>query len=347
MKLWWGLFFLLNLFFIPNLALADNKNILNIYNWANYMPNNIITQFEKETGIHVNYSTYDGNDTLYAKLKADPNIGYDLIVPSSYFIDRMRREDMLQRIDKTKLVYFKNLNNSLLNKSFDPGNNYSLPYFWGSTGIVVNKQYYDPASVTHWSDLWAPRFKNQLLLLDDPHDVFSMGLIVLGYPANDKNPAHIYQAYLKLKSLLPNVRLFNSDAAKVNYIDEDAVIGMGYSGDTYQAMQNNPNLVYVYPKEGFVVWIDCIAIPKNAPHIGNVYKFLNFLMRPDIAAELSRELGYASPNMAAVKLLPTAMRLNPAIYPDSKTLARGEFETDPGHVDELYEKYMEELKISA
>jgi spermidine/putrescine transport system substrate-binding protein len=324
-----------------------DKNELNVYNWSNYMPDDVIAQFEKETGIHVNYSTYDGNDTLYAKLKADPNAGYDIIVPSSYFVDRMRQQDMLQKLDKSQLPNFKNLNKSLLGKSFDPTNDYSIPYFWGSTGLVVNKNYFDPKQLTHWADLWQPHYKNQLLLLDDPHDLFSIALIMLGYPASDDNPEHIYQAYLKLKQLLPNVKLFNSDAMKVDYIDEDATIGLGYSGDTYQAMQENPNLVYIYPQEGFVVWIDCMAIPKNAAHLQNAYTFLNFIMRPDIAAKLSTELGYASPNAAALHLMSPAMRNNPAIYPNAHTLKRAQFEADPSNVDQLYEKYMEQLKISA
>jgi spermidine/putrescine transport system substrate-binding protein len=327
-------------------AFADNK-VLNVYNWSNYLPKDVIVQFEKETGIHVNYSTYDGNDTLYAKLKADPHAGYDIIVPTSYFIDRMRNEHMLKTLDKSKLPNFKNLDKALLNKPFDPNNDYSIPYFWGSTGIVVDKKYFDPNSIKSWNDLWDPRFKDQLLILDDPHDVFSTALLALGYSANDSDPDHLHQAYLKLKALLPNVKLFNSDAAKVNYIDEDATVGMGYSGDTYQAMQENPDLVYIYPAEGFVVWVDCMAIPKYAPHVDNAYQFMNFLMRPDIAAKLSEELDYASPNSAAKTLLPKAMRENPAIYPDDKILDRAQFEQDSGDLDMIYEKYMEELKVSA
>lgn len=339
------LFFIFLFFLSP--AVWAKSNILNVYNWSNYLPNDVIRQFEKETGIHVNYSTYDGNDTLYAKLKADPHAGYDIIVPSSYFVDRMRNEHMLKVLDKSQLGNFKYLDKALLNKPFDPDNQYSIPYFWGSTGIVVNKKYFDPSTITSWQDLWNPRFKDQLLILDDPHDVFSMGLMALGYSANDSNSAHLQQAYEKLKALLPNIKLFNSDAAKVNYIDEDATIGMGYSGDTYQAITENPDLVYIYPKEGFVVWIDCMAIPKYAPHVENAYKFMNFLMRPDIAAKLSQELGYASPNEAAKALLPKVMRDNAAIYPDDKVLARAQFEEDPGNIDMTYEKYMEELKVSA
>lgn len=334
------------LLLISTSVLANDK-VLNIYNWTNYMSNDVLKQFEKETGIHVNYATFTGNNSLYAKLKVDPNAGYDVIVPSSYFVARMRNQNMLHKLDKTKLTNFKNLNPSLLNKSFDPHNDYTVPYFWGTTAMVVNDRYYDPKKITRWADFWKPEFKNQLLILDDTHDVFSMALMTLGYSASDANPEHIHQAYLKLKQLLPNIKLFNADAAKATYIDEDATIGMGYSGDIYVAQQENPHLVYVYPKEGFTLWIDCLAIPKNAPHLDNAYRFINFLLRPDIAAKLSQDLGYASPNAAALKLLPPKVRNNATIYPPASTLARGQLETDPGNVDSLYEKYMELLKISA
>lgn len=325
---------------------ADDKT-LNVYNWSNYMPPEIIKQFEKETGIHVNYSTFSGNDELYAKLKAAPNAGYDVIVPSNYFVSRMSSQGMLHKLDKSKLSNFKFLNTALLNKPFDSNNQYSLPYFWGTTAIVVNKNYINPSSVQKFSDLWKPEFYNKLLILDDTRDLFSVALMALGYSANDTNLQHVYKAYLKLKDLLPNVRMFNSDAIKVNYIDEDAVVGLGYSGEIYQAWKENPNLVYIYPTDGFIIWIDCIAIPKNAPHIENAYRFINFLMRPDIAEKLSMTLGYASPNSAALKLMPEQIRNNPIIYPSPEIIARGQFEAAPGDLDRVYEKYMEELKISA
>lgn len=330
-----------------SVILAEDPNILNVYNWSNYMPDTLLAQFEKETGIHVNYSTYSGNDELYAKLKAAPNAGYDIVVPTNYFVKRMADQGMLQVLDKSQLPNFKNLNPALLNKNYDPNNQYSIPYFWGSTGIVINKKYINPKSVEKFSDLWKPEFYNKLLILDDTRDVFAMGLIVAGYTANDKDPVHIEQAYEKLKQLLPNVKLFNTDAVKVDYIDEDAVIGLGYSGDTYQAWQENPDLVYIYPKDGFVVWVDSLTIVKNAPHLANAYKFINFLLRPDIARQLSLQLGYATPNLAALKTMPDNIRNNPIIYPDAKTLSRGQFEVSPGNLDSLYEKYMEALKISA
>ncbi len=337
---------LLFLVFDINISAFASDNVLNVYNWSDYMPDDVISQFEKETGIQINYTTYDSNETMYAKLKADPDAGYDVIVPSSYFVGRMRRQDMLQQFDKSQLPNIKYLNPALLNKTFDPGNNYSVPYFWGSTAIVANKQYYPIGSVTSWADFWKPQFKNQLLILDDTREVFSMALISLGYSANDTNPDHIKQAYQKLLTLMPNIKVFNQEAAKAMYIDEDATVGMGYSGDIYEANKDNPDLEYIYPKEGFVIWIDCLSIPKDAPHLANAFKFINFLMRPDIAEKLSMETGYASPNAAAIKLMPQDVQQNYIIYPSQAVLKNGQFEDDVGDASELYEKYLELLKIS-
>jgi spermidine/putrescine transport system substrate-binding protein len=319
--------------------------VLNVYNWSSYMPDDVIQQFEKETGININYSTYDSNETMYAKLKADPSAAYDIVVPSSYFIQRMSREGMLRTIDKTRLPNFKNLNAEFLNKIFDPHNQYSIPYLWSSTGIVVNTKYFAKNGIKSWSDLWKPEYKDQLLLLDDTREVFSIALMVLGYSANDTNPDHIKQAYEKLKQLLPNVKLFNDIAVQNIYIDEDASIGMGWSGDIFLANQENSAVQYIYPKEGFVIALDNLAIPQGAKHLDNAYKFINFLLRPDIAARISQQIGYGTPNEAALKLLPKDIRNDPIVYPDKKTMERAQFQTDVGDTVSIYEKYLELLKM--
>lgn len=321
------------------------KSTLNMYGWSDYMPSEILEQFEKETGIRVNYTTYDTNEVMYAKLKADPNAAYDLVLPSTYFIDRMVRQGMLQKIDKSKLSNFKNLNPELLNKSYDPGNNYSLPYAWGTTAIVVNDKFFNPASVTKWADFWQNRFSNHLLILNDTREVFSIALLALGYSVNDTNPDHIKAAYEKLRQLMSNVRLFNTEAMASIYIDEDAVVGMGWSGAIFRAMQENKNLHYTYPQEGFVVWIDNLAIPKNAKHVAEVHLFINFLLRADIAKQISVATGYPTPNLAAIKLMPLEMQHNQVIYPDHATLQRGQLQTDVGDAVGIYEKYMSLLKI--
>src|SRR5262249_54207374 len=161
---------------------------LNVFNWSDYMPNDIVQKFQKETGIKINYSEYDSNETMYAKLKAEPTESYDVIVPSGYFVQKMRNQGMLQKLDRSKLPNFVNLNPALLNRSYDPGNNYSVPYLWGTVGIVTNKKYFPANSITSWSDFWNPKFNNELLILDDMRTVFSMALLTLGYSINDKNP---------------------------------------------------------------------------------------------------------------------------------------------------------------
>jgi spermidine/putrescine transport system substrate-binding protein len=338
-------YFFISLLLIGAAAFAQS-NELNIYTWTGYMPDSVIQKFEHENGIKINLMEFDSNETLYTKLKANPKAGYDIIVPSAYYVDKMSRQGMLHELDKSKLSNFKNLAPMLLNKPFDPGNRYSIPYCWGSTGIVVNRKYIDPKTVTKWQDLWNPKYHNQLMMLDDIREAFGMAMQTLGYSINDRNPAHIKQAYLKLKALMPNIKIFNSDAEQNIYIDEDALIGMGWSGDIGLAQEENKDLVYIYPKDGFSIWVDCLAIAKNAPHIEAAHKFINFIMRPDISAEISIINHYPSPNLAAFKLLPANMRNNPMINPASDVLKKGEFELDLGDAIGVYTKYWELLKIS-
>lgn len=331
------------LFLTPMSWAADN--IVNVFNWAGYLPQSVINKFEKATGIYVNYSEFDSNETLYAKLKSSHNAGYDVIVPSNYLIGRMKKQDMLHKLDKAQLPNFKFLNPNLLNRDFDPNNQYSIPYLWGTTGIVINTKYIKPESVHDWSDLWKYEYKNQLLMFDDLRDIYAIAMITLNYSVNDTNPKHIQEAYLKLKSLWPNIKLFNSDAEKSMYIDEDVIIGMGYNGDIYNAKRENKNLQYIYPKSGFVIWMDSLAIPKNAPHLKNAYLFINFLMQPDIAKEIAVANGFSSPNAAALKLMPKEMREDPTVNPNPIILKRGRFQNDLGKTNSLYEKYWEMLKL--
>jgi len=332
------------LFFLSSLVNAQEK-LVNIYNWSNYISSEILRQFTKETGIKVNYATYDSNETMYAKLKANPHSGYDIVVPSTYFVDHMRRQGMLRALDKTKLSNIKNLDPALLNKSYDPGNRYSIPYFWSSTGIVINTRYHALGQVENWTDFWNPKYRNQLLLLNDVHEVFSIALFALGYSPNDTDPEHIRQAYFKLKQLMPNVRLFSDDAVKSLYLDEDLTLGMAWNGDIYQAMQENSAIRFIYPQDGFIVAIDSMAIPVGATHLDNAYRFINFILRPDVAKKISLATGYASPNQAAVKRMPRAVLNNPTIYPDPKTLERSVIQVDVGAAEAIYQKYWELLKV--
>ena len=324
---------------------AADDNIVNIYTWSGVIPDSVIQQFEKETRIKVNFSTYDSNEVMYAKLKSISNHGYDVVEPSGYYIDRMRRQNMFEKLDKNKLSHYKNLNPEFLNQAFDPKNNYSLPFIWGVTGIFLNKDYHSENSISSWSDLWDTKYHDQLMLLDDSREVFSMAMRVLGYSANDENPEHIKQAYLKLKDLLPNIKIFSSAPISM-LIDEDANVGMAWNGDLYKARQENAKLNFIYPKDGFVIWVDNFAIPKNAPHRENAYKFLNFILRPDVAKTIALDNNFPTANLAGQKLLPKEIRTNPIAYPGHDILRHGEFQTDVSdEALELYEKYWERLKM--
>jgi spermidine/putrescine transport system substrate-binding protein len=330
---------------ITQTSFSAEEKILNVYTWSGVIPDVVIQQFEKETGIKVNFSTYDSNEVMYAKLKTSKNAGYDVIEPSSYYVDRMRRQGMLEKLDKARLPNFRNLNPDFLNQSYDPQNQFSQPFIWGITGIFTNKTQIPPGSVNRWSDLWENQYHDKLMLLDDTREVFSMGLKVLGYSVNDNNPAHIKEAYLKLKELLPNIKLFSNAVLSIA-IDEDAGIGMAWNGDLYKAHLENPHLNFVYPKDGFVIWVDNFAIPKGVLHRDNAYLFLNYMLREDVARKVALDNHFPTPNLAAWKSLPVEIKNNPTAYPPRKVLRRGEFQTDIG--DEalmLYEKYWEQLKM--
>lgn len=340
------LFILVTTLFLSSPLFAAKENILNLYTWSGVIPDAIIQQFEKETGIKVNFSTYDSNEAMYTKLKASKDAIYDIIEPSSYYIDRMERQGMLEKLDKSKLPLFKNIDPEFLNQSYDPHNNYSVPFIWGATGIAVSTSEYAPSKISSWSQLWSKKYKNQIMMLDDSREVFAIALLTLGYSINDSNPDHLNQAYLKLKALSPNFKVFKSDGVIPILIDEDATIGMAWNGDLYKAKKENPKLEFIYPKDGFVIWVDNFAIPKNAPHQKNAYLFLNFMLRADIAKAVSLNNDFPTPNLAAKKLLPPEVRNNPIIYPSHAILKRGQFQTDISDAAiELYEQYWEKLKM--
>lgn len=322
---------------------------LNLYNWSEYMPQEILDGFESETGIHVNYVTFDSNEAMYAKLKLlDDSSQYDLAVPSTYYVEKMANEGMLQEIDKSKLSNFNNLDTSFINTKVDPENKYSIPYMWGSTGLAINGDAVDPKRVNSWADLWQPEYKGQVMLTNDMREVFGMALTTLGYSGNSKNPEEIKAAYDKLTSLMPNVKTFNSDAARMPYIEGETNVGMIWNGEAVMANDEGlTSLVYKYPSEGAILWMDNFVIPKSAQHADAAHQFIDYILRPENAKLISEEIGYASPNSAARELMPDEVKNNPAIYPDRATLAKAEFQEDVGDdALQVYQQYWDKLKAS-
>lgn len=337
---------------LATVALAGCSNqdeapqVLNLYNWSEYMPQEVLDRFEKETGIKVVYTTYDSNEAMYARLKLlDDSSQYDLAVPSTYYVNKMRKEGLLMEIDHSQLEGFDNLDPELINQSFDEDNAYSVPFLWGTTGLAVDANDIDPAQVTAWADLWDEQYKGKVMLTNDMREVFHIGLRILGYSGNSTNPAEIEAAYQKLTELMPSVRTFNSDAPRMPYLEGETDIGMIWNGEAVMGKEDMPALEYIYPEEGIIVWLDSFVIPRNAANPEAAHKFISFVLQPEIAALISEDIGYATPNLAARDLLPDEVANDRASYPTPEDMVNAEFQEDVGdEAMQVYNRFWEQLK---
>ncbi|CAH0533503.1 Spermidine/putrescine-binding periplasmic protein [Vibrio stylophorae] len=324
-------------------SVAKEEQTLYFYNWSEYIPSDVLEQFTKETGIKVIYSTYESNETMYAKLKTHGD-GYDLVVPSTYYVSKMRNEGMLQKIDHSKLSNFSQLDPNFLNKPFDPNNDYSIPYIWGATGIGVNTEMVDKNSVTSWADLWNPAYEGQLMMMDDSREFFHIALRKLGYSANTTNPEEIKAAEAELKKLMPNVLVFNSDFPANPYMAGETSLGMLWNGSAYAARQDGAPIEIVWPKDGAIFWMDSIAIPAGAKNVDAAYKMIDFLLRPENAAKIAVEIGYPTPVKGAYPLLPKSFVEDPNVYPPQEAMDAGEWQNSVGEAATLYEEAFLRLK---
>lgn len=321
----------------------DKEKVI-VYNWSDYIPQQILDSFTKETGIEVEYSTYDSNEAMYMRLKLLQGRGYDIIVPSTNIVSRMARDGLLQPLDFDQLENFKHLDVSLLNKSYDPGNQFSIPYLWGSTGIAVNTESVDLDQITDWSDLWHKHWRGKLVLLDEMRDVFHLALRAEGFSTNTSDADEIRQAYEKLSRLSPNIKTFSGSPLE-EFANGNTDIGVSWNGDVFAAREDIPGLKYIYPKEGVGLWVDSFVIPARATNTDNAHSFINYMMRPEVAALCTEELGYATPNRAGRELLNEALRNNPTIFPPQELLGNSEFQQDVSdQALRLYQAYWDKIK---
>jgi spermidine/putrescine transport system substrate-binding protein len=316
-----------------------------IYNWTEYLPESALQAFTKETGIEVEYATYESNEAMYAKIKLLEGKGYDVVVPSTFYVEKMRKEGLLQVLDKTKLKNIANLDPALLNKAYDPDNQFSVPYLVSATGIAINGKVVDATKITKWADLWKPEYVGKIELMDDMRDNFYIGLRLCGFQDNSTNEAEIKCAYEKLKALLPSVKTFNSDAPKVPLIQGNVSIGAIWNGEAYKASQELENVQFVYPEEGATFAIDSFVIPKGAANVDAAYKFIDFMLRAESAKAAIEDLGYTAPNLAGQALLDEKLRNNKTVFPSKADFDKGAIHADVG--DEalaIYSKYWDLLK---
>ncbi|KGQ35584.1 extracellular solute-binding protein [Gallibacterium anatis] len=319
---------------------------LYLYNWTEYIPNSLLQKFTKETGIEVVYSTFESNEEMYSKMKLTNGGGYDLIFPSSYYIEKMAKEGMLAKLDKTKLVNFAQITPSLLNKNFDPENQYSLPYVYGLTGIGINSAEIDPKAVTSWADLWNSKYKGKILLTADSREVFHIALLLKGFSPNTTEDKEIESAYHLLQKLIPNVQSFNSDSPDVPYVQGEVSLGMIWNGSAFRAHKENPDIQFIYPREGVIIWMDNYAIPKNAEHKEAAYKFIDFMLRPESAKEVIETMGFSMPNEGVKALLEPTDVNDLTLFPPQEQIEKGVFQEDVGDAIDIYEKYWHLLKTN-
>jgi spermidine/putrescine transport system substrate-binding protein len=341
MKNW---FVILSVLLVSACSPKEDAQKLVIYNWTEYLPESALQQFKKETGIQVEYATYESNEAMYAKLKLLDGKGYDLVVPSTFYVEKMRKEGLLQPINKSLIGNWSNLDSALLDKMHDPQNQYSVPYLWGSTAIAVNNKDVDASQITKWADLWKPEYRGKIMLMDDVRDNFHIGLRVCGFEDNTTNEEEIKCAYEKLKELMPNVATFESASPKTPLIQGNVSIGAIWNGEAFKAAQEMQDLHYIYPEEGAVIWIDSFVIPKGAANVDAAHKFIDFMLRAEMGKACIEELGYPAPNTATLALLDEELRNNKMIFPDKADVDNGSIHQDVGDAVLIYQKYWDLLK---
>lgn len=306
-------------------------NALNLYNWGDYIDPALIQKFQDETGIQVVYNTFDSNEAAYNKVKQG-GTSIDVMVPSDYTISKMKQENMLFEIDKNKLPHFSNIDPTFLNKTFDPNNVYSIPYFWGTVGLLYNKTKVETPP-TSFKDLWDTRYKNNVLLVDGAREVIGMALNSEGYSLNSRDLKELDQASAKLKLLAPNVKAVVGDEIKTLMANNEAAIAVIWSGEAAAAMEDNDQLDYVIPSEGTNLWFDNMVIPKGAKHIEEAHTFIDFMLNPDNAAQNAEYIGYATPVKEAMNIMQEKSEegsLDARFYPSQDVIQKLEVYNDLG-----------------
>ncbi|MBQ7623749.1 MAG: spermidine/putrescine ABC transporter substrate-binding protein [Clostridia bacterium] len=303
---------------LPACSSNAPNGVVNVYNWGENIDESIFKDFQKKTGIKVNYKTYQSNEQLYAVLKQG-GVNYDVIIPSDYMISRMIEEDMLEKIDFANVPNIANIDPQYLNQAFDPANEYSVPYTWGVTGIIYNTAVIKD-EITDWDALFNEKYKGQILQFDNSRDAFSTALFYLGYDANTTDKSEIDKAYDLLLKQKPLLQGYYMDEMYDKLESGEAAIGAYYAGDALQMMANNEDLRFVIPASGSNWFIDAMCIPKGAVNKENAEAFINFMCETEICLKNMDVTCYATPSRTAYEALPSEIQQNEVMFPSSEIL---------------------------
>jgi spermidine/putrescine-binding protein len=322
---------------------------VNIFVWTEYIPADVIECFQLVYGVKVNRDEYSSNEEMYAKVSAG-GTNYDLVQPTDYMIALMVRQNLLRELDHSKLPVLKNFDPNFLDFKFDPGNKYTIPYQAGTDAIVVNTKVVKDVPQS-WEDLWKPEYAGRMVFLDDSRVTIGLTLLTLGYDVNTTDPAQLTEAKNKLAKLVPGIKLFDSDSPKTALIAGDVDLGMTWTGEALLAQKENPDIKFIYPTEGAMLWQDNWAMLKDAPHADAAYALLNYTMQGDVFWMMLRDFPYINPNKAALdyakankKDLYDAYMANPITNVPVDVLKNGHRITDVGDATPLYDDIWVQVK---
>lgn len=319
---------------------------LHIFNWSEYIDPDVYADFEAEFGVHVVEDTFASNEDMLAKLQGGAT-GYDIIVPSDYMVEIMTELDMLASLDLSNIPNRSNLYPRFQDPPYDPGNVHCIPYQWGTTGIGYNSDEFDEPPDS-WAYLFDPdmasQFAGRMSMLNDNREAIGAALKYLGYSLNSTDPAELEEAKQLLMQQKEWVSTYDSEQYEDLLMTEDTIIAHGWSGDFFMAAVEDERIWYAIPKEGGVVWADNLCVPNTSPNQYTAEVFINYLLRPEVAAKISNFTWYASPVEAAESLIDPEILEEPAIYPPPDVMERLEWIEDVGEATELYDRIWTEVR---
>lgn len=344
MKKWLAVLAVLSLILAPAVSLGESAGVVNIFNWEDYIDEATLEMFTKETGIKVNYMNFTTNEDMLVQIEATPS-AFDVAFPSDYAVERMRSLDLLEKIDFANVPNKNQILPDLLNPTYDPTGEYSVPYMWGTVGILYNtKMVTEP--VDSWAILFDPKYQNNVFMMDSIRDTMGVTLKYLGESMNTRDPI----ALEKAKDLLIQqkqagiVKAYQVDETKDKMVAGEAALALMWSGDAQYAIDLNEDLAYAVPKEGSNIWVDAMVIPKGAQNKKNAEAFIDFMSRPDIAKMNCEAIWYSSPNQGAIELMGEEYTGNTVMNPSSEVIANCEYFNDIQDFIDIYSALWNEIK---
>lgn len=315
---------------------AKEKREVNVYNWGEYIDESIFETFEEETGITVNYNYYESNEALYSTLKSG-GVNYDVIIPSDYMISRLIEEDMLEKLDFTNIPNYADVSDSYKNLDYDPQNEYSVPYMWGTVGIIYNTAMVSKP-VTGWDILFDEDYAGQILMFKNSRDAVGIALKYLGYSFNTTDKEQIREAVDLLITQRPLVQAYVMDQIFDKLENGEAAIGPYYAGDFITMHESNPDLAFVVPEEGSNIFVDAMCVPKGAEHKTEAEAFINFMCGTEIGLLNCEYTGYSTPLVSVLEEMEPEMSSDPVMYPPADVISRCEAYVNlPADVLEFYD----------